>query len=93
MSEVRKTSSTGAVVHDIGVARARRAAATATATPPSDETGISDGARELSRAREAVEQSSGERLDRVQELRQQIARGEYNPDPREVAKKILERGL
>ncbi|MCC7364555.1 MAG: flagellar biosynthesis anti-sigma factor FlgM [Dehalococcoidia bacterium] len=92
MSEIRKTSGSRAVVYDIAKARERKEA-TATAAQPADATGISEGARELSRAREAVQQAPSERAERIQQLREQIARGEYNPDPREVAKRILERGL
>jgi anti-sigma28 factor (negative regulator of flagellin synthesis) len=33
------------------------------------------------------------RAARIAALRAQVARGEYHPDPREVAKKILEHGL
>ena len=60
---------------------------------PADTAGISEDARELSRAREAVEAAPDVRADRVRSLQQQIRNGNYNPDPREVAKRIMERGL
>lgn len=91
VGRTRTTGATGAVVYDFGRAQARRAAATA--ARPADTAGISDGARELSRAREAVEAASDVRAERVRALQHQIRNGQYNPDPREVAKKIIERGL
>jgi negative regulator of flagellin synthesis FlgM len=93
MSGVRKTSTTSAprgAPYDI--ARSRGGVAT---TEPSkiDRAGITPQARELSRAREAVESASEVRAARVAALRKQIQDGTYNPDPREVAKQILERGF
>lgn len=96
MSDIRKTSAPSgapAVVYDLAKERAERAAVSNTAHPNRDSSGISASARELSRARAAVESADDVRQERIQALREQIARGEYNPDPREVAKKILERGL
>jgi len=40
-----------------------------------------------------VEAAPDVRTERVRALQQQIRNGSYNPDPREVAKQILERGL
>ncbi|HMS58505.1 MAG TPA: flagellar biosynthesis anti-sigma factor FlgM [Tepidiformaceae bacterium] len=91
VGRTRTTGVTGAVVYDFSRAQARRAAS-ATATP-ADTAGISEDARELSRAREAVEAAPDVRADRVRSLQQQIRNGNYNPDPREVAKRIMERGL
>lgn len=92
MSDVRKASATsGAVIYDLEKVRSERAADAPTAQ--GDANAISEGARELSRARTRVEAADDVRTERVQALREQIARGEYNPDPREVAKRILERGL
>jgi len=91
VGRTRTTGVTGAVVYDFSRAQARRAAS-ATATP-ADTAGISEDARELSRAREAVEAAPDVRADRVRSLQQQIRTGNYNPDPREVAKRIMERGL
>lgn len=96
MSDIRKTtggSAPRAVVYDLAKARSERAAASNGAQPGRDSSGISASARELNRARLAVESADEVRQERIQALREQIARGEYNPDPREVAKKILERGL
>lgn len=91
MSNIRKTSGSGAVIYDLASARERAG------SPPADhavdEAGISANARELSRAHTAVEHTPDVRAERVAALRAQIARGDYNPDPREVARKILERGL
>ena len=91
VGRTRTTGVTGAVVYDFSRAQARRAAS-ATATP-ADTAGISEDARELSRAREAVEAAPDVRADRVRSLQQQIRNGNYNPDPREVAKRIMEHGL
>lgn len=91
MTNIRKTSGSRAVIYDFSGARER--AASATAEQPADASGISANARELSRAHTAVEHTADVRAERVAELRAQIARGDYNPDPREVARKILERGL
>ncbi len=55
--------------------------------------GFTDEARELSRARAAVEGAPEVRQAKVEQLKRQVAGGEYNPDPREVAAKILERGF
>lgn len=93
MSDVRKTSSAGGtrgVVYDFN--RGRVSAPAAEPARP-DSAGFSEDARELSRAQAAVEGSADVRSARVKALKAQIARGEYQPDPREVARKILERGL
>lgn len=91
IGRTNRTRGTGAVVYDI--TRARDKAQAAPATAQADSTGISESARELSRAHEAVQASPEIRAERVKALKHQIANGQYNPDPREVAKKILERGL
>ncbi len=93
MPDVGRTRTTGVsgVVYDFSRAQARRAAATA--AQPADSAGISEDARELARAREVVEAAPDVRPERVRALQQQIRNGSYNPDPREVAKQILERGL
>ncbi len=67
------------VVYDISAAR-RRAAARA-------------AARELSHALLAVEDSPEMRAEKVRALRAQIANGTYRPDPRDVARHMLERGF
>jgi negative regulator of flagellin synthesis FlgM len=79
------------VVYDFSRAKARLAAKTSAG--PADRTGFTDEARELARARESVSEAPDVRADRVEALKAQIARGDYKPDPEEIAKKILERGL
>ena len=94
MAQVRKTSSSSAargVVYDITQRRARTSASEAVSE--GDSAGVSDNARALSHALQAVEAAPEARAERISALRQQIARGEYDPDPREVARKLLERGL
>jgi flagellar biosynthesis anti-sigma factor FlgM len=94
MAGVRKTSSNDGprgVVYDLHSARVR----TAPPEPPrgTDRSGITEGGRELSRAHTLVEASDEVRAERVRALREKIARGEYKPDPREVARSLLERGF
>lgn len=91
---VRKTSGTGAaggVVYDL--ARARTPAPTGETPARSDSSGITPAARELSSALHAVEASDDVRADKVRALREQIANGTYNPDPKEIARKLVERGF
>lgn len=91
---VRKTSGTSAsqgVVYDL--ARARTAAPAAEAPSRADSSGITPAARELSSALHVVEASDEVRAEKVRALREQIANGSYNPDPREIAKKLVERGF
>lgn len=95
MSQVRKTSgsaSTHGVIYDLAERR-RQVEAADGATQGADQAGVSESARELARAHGAVEASPDVRADRVAELKTQIANGTYNPDPKEVAKKLLERGF
>lgn len=94
MAGVRKTSGTGAprgVVHDLAGARQR--VMPAAAVEPVDSAGITPRARTLARALEAVEESSEVRAERVRALRAQIQNGTYNPDPREIARRLVERGF
>jgi negative regulator of flagellin synthesis FlgM len=94
MSGVRKTSGPGGtrgVVRDFPVGRTQ--AATAERTGRADSTGITDRARELAGALQAVGESEEVRAERVAALKAQIANGTYNPDPREVARKLVERGF
>ena len=95
MSEVRKTSGGDgpqAVIYDLSRARQRIAAA-AEPVASSDSAGITESARELNRARAAVEAAPETRTERVRALKQQIANGTYQPDPQEIARKILDRGF
>lgn len=91
---VRKTSGTGAtggVVYDL--ARGRTAVTAAEPQARTDSAGITPEARELSSALHAVETSDEVRAEKVRALREQIANGTYAPDPREIAKKLVERGF
>jgi negative regulator of flagellin synthesis FlgM len=95
MSQVRKTSgssSTQGVIHDLAERR-RQVESADSAAKGADQAGVSESARELARAHGVVEASPDVRADRVAELKAQITNGTYNPDPREVAKKLLERGF
>lgn len=94
MAGVRKTSGTGAAcgfVNDLNGARQRTAPAAATGR--TDSAGITTQARALARAFDAVDDSSDVRDLRVRALREQILKGTYKPDPREIARKLVERGF
>ena len=93
MSGVRKTSGVSAtrgVVREFPTGRAQ--AATADRVDRSDSAGVSERARELAAALHAVAESDEVRAERVAALKAQIANGTYNPDPREIARKMVERG-
>jgi len=93
MAEVRKSSatdSTRGVVYDL-VKRQRVAGPDLAETV--DSAGITDGARELNRAHEIVKGAPEVRTERVRALKHQVQNGTYQPDPREVAREILERGF
>ncbi len=94
MAGVRKTSGAAAargVVYDLASARQR--VAPAAAAERADSAGITSEARALSRTLEMVEEAAEIRAERVRALRAQIQNGTYNPDPREIAKKLVERGF
>lgn len=94
MAGVKRTSgpgATGGVVYDFSGKRA--GAATAERVERSDSAGITGQARELAAALHAVEESDEVRAERVLALKAQVANGTYNPDPREVARKLVERGF
>lgn len=71
------------------------------ATPPGefrdagggDTAAITASARRMSDAAPVVEGSPDVRTDRVRQLKAAIADGTYESDDREVAKKLLARGL
>lgn len=87
MSQGRKTSgsaSTHGVIYDLAERRRRVKSADGT-----DQAGPSEDAR----AHDVVEASPDVRTDRVAELKARIANGTYNPDPKDVAKKLLEHGF
>ena len=94
MSGVRKTSGAGAtrgVVRDFPAGRT--ATPTAERADRSDSAGITGRARELAAALQAAAESDEVRAERVAALKAQIANGTYNPDPREIARKLVERGF
>ncbi len=91
---VRKASGSSApqgIVYDL--ARARSNGVTAEPATRSDSSGITAEARELSGALHVVEGSDDVRAEKVRALREQIANGTYKPDPREIAKRLVERGF
>lgn len=91
---VRKTSGAGAasgVVYDL--VRGRTGAPGTEPQTRADSAGITSEARELSSALHAVEAADDVRAEKVRALREQIANGTYAPDPREIAKKLVERGF
>jgi negative regulator of flagellin synthesis FlgM len=71
----------------------RAHAAGAGAADRVDSAGVSERARELAAALRAAEESEDVRAKRIAELKAQIANGTYQPDPREVAKRLVERGF
>jgi negative regulator of flagellin synthesis FlgM len=85
------TSPTRAVIHDIRKARSARKSAAAIRS--ADTTGTTNAARELARARESVEESPEVRSEKVKALKAAIADGTYEPDPEQIARKLLDRGL
>jgi negative regulator of flagellin synthesis FlgM len=94
MAEVRKTPGSGAargVIYDFAAARERARAAAPVAAP--DSAGITEGARELARARTAVEDAPDVRAEKLKALKSQIANGQYQPDPLDVARRMLEAGF
>ena len=93
MSGVRKTGSAGGSAAIYGSPKGREQVDGAAKAGRTDSAGITGEARELGRALQAVEAVDDVRAERVAALRAQIANGSYNPDPREVAKKLLERGF
>jgi flagellar biosynthesis anti-sigma factor FlgM len=58
-----------------------------------DETGISDRARELARAREVVEAAPEDRELRIKALRASIQNGSYQLDASEVARRLIDNGF
>lgn len=71
--------------------RARRAASLSEAPAgASDSVSISSEARALAASRRAVEDTPDVREDRVAELKQRIARGEYDVPAEQLARNLLE---
>ncbi len=95
MSNVRKTGSsepTNPLVYDAARLRAARAAHAAPEATP-DSAGFSERARELAKASAAVREAPEVRTEKVKELRARIRSGNYHPDAREIARKMLETGF
>ena len=95
MTQARKTPGTGTphgVVYNLAERRRKSETPDAVAQAP-DHTGGSDSMRELMGARRVVESTPEVRAERVAQLKKQIADGTYNPDPKEVARKMLESGF
>jgi flagellar biosynthesis anti-sigma factor FlgM len=57
---------------------------------PSDTLEISDGARELARARQAVDAAPDVRADKVADIKKRIEDGTYTVSPHLLAQKILD---
>ena len=57
-----------------------------------DSVELSARARELQRARQAVEDAPDVRADRVAEIRQRLAAGTYDVSPEDLARKLLGEG-
>lgn len=93
MAGVRKTSSPTAsrgLVYDF---HKRPALSTAEPEDRLDSAGTTAHARGLSDTLHIVEESEEARAEKVRALREAIANGTYHPDPREVARKLVERGF
>ncbi len=95
MSQIRKSSSVGptGAVYDMTQYRTRTTSTPAQGVEAADQAAVSDSARELSKARVVVESAPETRPELINSLRSSIADGTYQPDPRDIARKILERGL
>ncbi len=56
---------------------------------PTDRVVLSAGSLEVQKARDILEQTPEVRADRVQALKEEIARGEYQVDPYRLADKMM----
>ena len=71
---------------------AKTEAANSTAKPEAaatDRVNISSGSRDVQKMQEIIQNTPDIRMDKVESLKAQIASGEYNVDPRDVADKML----
>lgn len=94
MAGVRKTSGPNAVRTTVLDLAAHRTHAEALSAPePGDLAGITARGKELAGALGAVAIAGDVRLGRVLALREQIRNGSYQPDPREIARRLMERGF
>lgn len=57
------------------------------------EVALSDASREVAKAKEAVNASSAERAEKVEQIKARIAEGTYEVDSADVADKMLESAL
>jgi flagellar biosynthesis anti-sigma factor FlgM len=92
MHEMRVRNA-GAATPITPIAGYSRPAAAADGVDDSDATGISERARELGRALEAVEASPADREMRIKALRAAIQNGTYKLDAGEVARRLLDNGF
>lgn len=95
MSQVRKSPGSGSahgVIYDLAERR-RQVDGPDEAPRGSDQAGVSESGRKLAGARAAVEPAPEARAERIARLKAEIAAGTYNPDPKEIAQKLLERGF
>ncbi len=72
----------------------RKSEDSAAATPeksaqPTDRVVLSAGSLEVQKAKDILEQTPDVRMERVQALKEEIARGEYQVDPRRLADKMM----
>jgi negative regulator of flagellin synthesis FlgM len=56
---------------------------------PTDRVVLSAGSLEVQKAKDILEQTPEVRADRVQALKEEIARGEYQIDPHRLADKMM----
>lgn len=94
MADIRKTTG-GAPVQGVvyDIARGRPRASAADGPSPDDSAGFTESARELSRARGAVDAAPDVRAAKVRALKHQVEQGQYQPDARAVARKLIEKGF
>lgn len=94
MAEIRKTSGSGGARGVTNMAQYRgQRAAPVKRVRSSGSAGVSPRAREIAFASKVAAGAPDVRAERIQDLQSQIERGAYQPDPREIAQKLLERGI
>jgi flagellar biosynthesis anti-sigma factor FlgM len=94
MAEIRKASGSSGARGVVSIAQARaQRVAPVDRIDRVDSAGVSSRARELATAHEAVTAAPDVREGRIEEFQSLIERGAYHPDPREIAQRILERGI
>ena len=65
------------------------AARVESAAQPTDRVVLSAGSLDVQKVRDILEQTPEVRADRVQALKEEIARGEYQVDPHRLADKMM----